>query len=76
MSPDGYVADLNGGVAEVFDWYFSGDVEIRTGGSDTMTFHVSRPSADHLAGTPTVLRNPPVISGIGATQLRYPVRGP
>ena len=28
MSLDGYVADLNDGVAEVFDWYFhSGDVE-------------------------------------------------
>jgi hypothetical protein len=26
MSLDGYVADLNDGVAEVFDWYFtSGD---------------------------------------------------
>jgi dihydrofolate reductase len=49
MSLDGYVADLNDGVAEVFDWYFtSGDVEIRTGGSDAMTFHVSRPSADHV----------------------------
>jgi hypothetical protein len=39
MSLDGYVADLNDGVAEVFDWYFtSGDVEIHTGGSDPMTF--------------------------------------
>ena len=51
MSLDGYVADLNDGVAEVFDWYFSsGDVAIRTGGSDAMTFHVSQPSADHLRG--------------------------
>ena len=51
MSLDGYVADLNDGVAEVFDWYFtSGDVEIHTGGSDPMTFKVSRPSADHLHG--------------------------
>src|SRR5215831_8036347 len=49
MSLDGYVADLNDGVAEVFDWYFtSGEVEIRTGGSDAMTFRVSQPSADHL----------------------------
>jgi dihydrofolate reductase len=49
MSLDGYVADLKDGVAEVFDWYFtSGDVEISTGESDPMTFHVSRPSADHL----------------------------
>jgi len=35
MSLDGYVADLNDGVAEVFDWYVnSGDVEIHTGGAD------------------------------------------
>ena len=33
MSLDGYVADPNDGVAEVFDWYFnSGDVEFHTGG--------------------------------------------
>ena len=35
MSLDGYVADLDDGVAEVFDWYFkSGDIEFHTGGSD------------------------------------------
>ena len=51
MSLDGYVADRNDGVAEVFDWYFnSGDVEIHTGGSDPMTFKVSEPSAEHLRG--------------------------
>lgn len=51
MSLDGYVADLDDGVAEVFDWYFtSGDVEIHTGGSDPMTFKVSEPSAEHLRG--------------------------
>ena len=50
MSLDGYVADLNDGVAEVFDWYFSGDVEIPVGGSDRMTFRVSGPSAEHLHG--------------------------
>src|SRR6476646_1160760 len=49
MSLDGYVADRNDGVAEVFDWYMSsGDVEFRTGGSDPMTFKVSPPSAEHL----------------------------
>jgi dihydrofolate reductase len=49
MSLDGYVADANDGVAEVFDWYFhSGDVEFHTGGSDPMTFRVSAPSAEHL----------------------------
>jgi dihydrofolate reductase len=49
MSLDGFVADRNDGVAEVFDWYFaSGDVEVHTGGSDPMTFRVSEPSARHI----------------------------
>jgi dihydrofolate reductase len=47
MSLDGYVADANDGVAEVFDWYFSGDVEVPTA-SQEFTFRVSPPSADHL----------------------------
>ena len=50
MSLDGYVADLSDGVAEVFGWYTSGDVEFDTGGSDPMTFKVSAPSAEHLRG--------------------------
>jgi dihydrofolate reductase len=49
MSLDGYVADRDHGVAEVFDWYLnSGDVEITTGGADPMTFSVSEPSARHV----------------------------
>jgi dihydrofolate reductase len=49
MSLDGYVADANDGVAEVFDWYFAGQVEVPTAsGSSGMTFQVSPPSADHL----------------------------
>jgi len=50
MSLDGFVADAGDGVAEVFEWYFSGDVEIRTGGSDPMTFRMSEPSAAHFQG--------------------------
>ena len=43
MSLDGFVADADDGVGEVFDWYFSsGDVEIDTGGSDPMTFRCRR----------------------------------
>jgi dihydrofolate reductase len=58
MSLDGYVADPDDGVAEVFDWYFtSGDVEIHSGGADPMTFRVSEPSAEHLRG---------LTSGLGA----------
>jgi len=49
MSLDGFVADANDGVGEVFDWYMnSGDVEFHTGGGDPMTFKVSAPSAQHL----------------------------
>lgn len=49
MSLDGFVADPNDGVAEVFDWYMhSGNVEFHTGGSDPMTFKVSPSSAEHL----------------------------
>jgi dihydrofolate reductase len=51
MSLDGYVADRNDGVAEVFDWYFSsGEVEFQAGGADPMTFNLSEPSATHLRG--------------------------
>ncbi|SFF23806.1 hypothetical protein [Spirosoma endophyticum] len=31
LSLDGYVADRQDAVAEVFDWYFSGEVEIAAG---------------------------------------------
>lgn len=49
MSLDGFVADRNDGVGEVFGWYMgSGNVEFKTGGSDPMTFNVSAPSAQHL----------------------------
>ncbi|MGV8909183.1 MAG: dihydrofolate reductase family protein [Propionicimonas sp.] len=51
MSLDGYVADADDGVDEVFEWYSgSGDVEFHTGGSDPMTFRVSEASAEHLRG--------------------------
>jgi len=51
MSLDGFVADLNDGVAEVFDWYFSGDIEVPTASASSgMTFRVSQRSADHLQG--------------------------
>jgi dihydrofolate reductase len=51
MSLDGYVADANDGVTEVFDWYFSGDVEVSMPStSSDMTFHVSAASADHVRG--------------------------
>ena len=51
MSLDGYIADLNDGVAEVFDWQVnSGDVEINTGGADAMMLKMSGPSAEHFQG--------------------------
>jgi len=48
MSLDGFVADANDGVAEVFDWNFSGDVEVNVGGADSMTLKLSPPSAEHF----------------------------
>ena len=49
MSLDGFVADADDGVAEVFDWYFSGDAEVPTASASSgMTFRVSQPSAEHL----------------------------
>ncbi len=51
MSLDGYVADANDGIDEVFDWYFSGDIEIPISSPTMeMTFRVSEPSAEHLKG--------------------------
>ena len=48
MSLDGYVADRNGGVAEVMGWYMtSGDTEVHTGGADPMTLKMSEASARH-----------------------------
>ena len=47
MSLDGYVADPNDGVDEVFEWYFSGDVEVTTP-TAAFAFRVSPPSAEHL----------------------------
>ena len=54
MSLDGYVADPDDGVAEVFDWYTnSGDVELHTGGSDPMTFRCpSRARSTSAASRP------------------------
>ena len=48
MSLDGYVADANDGVAEVFDWYFSGDVEVPDADSDT-GLHVPRLAGERRA---------------------------
>ncbi len=51
MSLDGFVADPDDGVAEVFGWQFtSGDVEVNTGGADAMTLRMSAPSAAHYVG--------------------------
>ena len=51
MSLDGFVADPNDGVDEVFDWYFAGDVEVPMPSATTdFTFRVSPPSAEHLQG--------------------------
>ena len=49
MSLDGFVADANDRVGDLFDWYFSsGPVPFDGGGSAPMTFNVSEASAGHL----------------------------
>jgi len=48
MSLDGFVADRNDGLADVFDWNFSGDVAVNVGGADSMTLRLSEPSARHF----------------------------
>src|SRR3954447_11276106 len=49
MSLDGFVADANDGVAEVFDWYFSGDVEVPMPiQRPDFAFRMSPPSAEHV----------------------------
>jgi len=51
MSLDGFVADTGDGVSEVFEWYFSGNVDVPTASAGSrMTFRVSPPSAEHLRG--------------------------
>jgi dihydrofolate reductase len=47
MSLDGFVADPDDGVDELFGWYFSGPVEVRTH-VDWLTFGMHEPSAGHL----------------------------
>lgn len=49
MSLDGFVADPDDDVNDVFDWYFSsGDVEVPAGGADDFRFRMSEPSAEHV----------------------------
>ncbi len=47
-SPDGFVAKRDDDVSEVFDLYGSGNVKIRTGSSDPMTFKVSQACVERL----------------------------
>jgi dihydrofolate reductase len=44
MSLDGFIADANDDIAQLFRWYFGGDVEVPVPYT-TMTFKLSKPSA-------------------------------
>jgi len=48
MSLDGYIAYGDDDPGALFDWYQAGDVEVTTAMS-SLTFHLSRPSADYVA---------------------------
>lgn len=48
MSLDGFVTDRAGSVRDVMGWYMSsGDTEVQTGGSDSMSLRMSAASAAH-----------------------------
>jgi len=57
MSLDGFIADPQDGVGELFGWYGSGDVEVPTA-DERWSFKVSAASAEHL--------RPAFTGGIGA----------
>jgi dihydrofolate reductase len=48
MSLDGFIADPDDGVNELFGWYGNGDVEVPTADPERWTFKVSEASARHL----------------------------
>jgi dihydrofolate reductase len=50
MSLDGFIAHEDDSVGHLFDWYNSGDVEVRWPGSD-MVSRVASPSAEYLRRT-------------------------
>lgn len=50
MSLDGFIAHPDDSVGHLFDWYDSGEVEVRWPGN-TMVSHVSAPSAAYLRRT-------------------------
>ena len=49
VSVDGYIADENDGVDELFGWYGNGDVAVPTA-DPRWTFHVTPESAGHRVG--------------------------
>src|SRR5918998_538756 len=52
MSLDGYVADENDGIDELFGWYFSGDVAVPTA-KEGVSFQTDESSAEVLRGALT-----------------------
>lgn len=48
MSIDGYIAYDDDDPGALFDWYQAGDVEVTTA-TPSLTFHLTRPSADYVA---------------------------
>lgn len=49
MSLDGFIADPDDGIEELFGWYGAGDVSVPTANSD-IAFHLDADSADMLSG--------------------------
>lgn len=76
MSLDGFVAQPDDNPAELFEWYWGGDVVLHSA-QEGMSFSVDAASAEmlrELSGGHVMLEDPIVVQGRRALHLRYPVR--
>ena len=82
MSLDGYVADVDDGVAESVGVHGADTIQqlLNAGLLDALSIDIAAVLLgsgvrlfDRLAGTPSALGNPTVIQGVGVTHLRYTV---
>ena len=64
MSLDGFIADPEGNVGPLFDWYFNGDVEIKPPGYP-ITFRMSEASARYWMEFQEISGNAALVCGRG-----------
>lgn len=79
MSLDGFIADPNDGVEEIFRWYGAGPVEVRTA-NEGISGHLSTASADvfrsALASTGALVCGRRLYDLTGGWGGRHPIGGP